>query len=164
MITRSILLQPANMWKLPAAPLPSCLILAPWRAFKLLPLYSLFNMPYPSDVDALSTCYSPANRMTGRLARYPCTLLPLLLTLSPPPSPGSLGLPHLVTMKLYTTITVPARLSISPSNLSAVSGVAERLAGVKGQLINGTQFDKSQRLLSSSRVFRAERSTAEINA
>lgn len=84
---------------------------------------------------------------------FPVALAPLL---SPAATPGNYKLVHNNNSQMYP--------SISLSSLSAVSGVAERLAGVKGQLINGAQFDKSQRLLSSSRAFRAERRTTEINA
>lgn len=83
----------------------------------------------------------------------PVALIPLS---SFPATPGNYKLVHNNNSQMYP--------SISLSSLSAVSGVAERLAGVKGQLINGAQFDKSQWLLSSSRVFRAERRTTEINA
>lgn len=135
---------------------------------------ALFIIQHALPLRCRRTFYLLQSEPIGRLgdfARFPDTPphpSSTSLTHCPPalsaPACRLSGLPHLVTMNLYTTITAPARLSISPSNLSAVSGVAERLAGVKGQLINGTQFDKSQRLLSSSRVFRAERSTTEINA
>lgn len=88
---------------------------------------------------------------------FPSSLSPRPLPLSSlPGTPGNYKLVHNNNSEMYP--------SISLSGLSAVSGVAERLAGVKGQLIDGTQFDKSQRLLSSTRrLGPKERGTDEIN-
>lgn len=88
---------------------------------------------------------------------FPSSLSPHPLPMSPLSStPGNYKLVHNNNSEMYP--------SISLSGLSAVSGVAERLAGVKGQLIDGTQFDKSQRFLSSTRrLGPKERGTDEIN-
>lgn len=112
-----------------------------------------------------STCYTqPIGQLKDSCVSSPpspslCPAppsLPLIPLSSLAATPGNYKLVHNNNSQMYP--------SISLSSLSAVSGVAERLAGVKGQLINGAQFDKSQRLLSSSRAFRAERRTTEINA
>lgn len=161
---------------LPPAPLlplnSSCLILAPKRTLKFLFHYSLFNAHCCLVVDTRLPVTLRAYRAIEGLLLYlshhlqAAVLLPppsLSLfsrgprtLLSPAATPGNYKLVHNNNSQMYP--------SISLSSLSAVSGVAERLAGVKGQLINGAQFDKSQRLLSSSRAFRAERRTTEINA
>lgn len=166
------LLQPANTWRLHPAPLliSSCLIWAPWHTLKFVFHYSLFNM---RDCLLAACCYLLDSEPAGQLKDSTVSFhhLQASVQFSPtPPSPSSLCLPPMSlaatpgNYKLVHNNNSQRYLSILRSNLSAVSGVAERLAGVKGQLINGAQFDKSQRLLSSSRAFRAKARTTEINA
>lgn len=117
-ITCNILLQSANIWKRPPAPLliSSCLILAPWRTLKFVFHYSLFNTHYCWVVDTLLPVTLQAYRAIERLlCIFPIISKPL--SCFPPPSPSSLpllpwpsyssclSLPHLVTTNLYTIIT-----------------------------------------------------------
>lgn len=103
-------------------------------------MYTRVYLLHPKPIGQLkdsSVSFLPSSHL------LPSSVIPHYTT------PGNYKLVHNNNSHMY--------LSISVSSLSAVSGVAERLAGVKGQLINGSQFDKSQRLLSSSRAFRGRK-------
>lgn len=125
------------------SPNSSCPILAPWHVFK----FTLHYLLCSKTLGALTLW--PIGQVKDSSVS-PLRISPLLSCGPHSPvaaTPGNYKLVHNNNSHMYP--------SISRSSLSAVSGVAEGLAGVKGQLINGSQFDKSQRLLSSSRAFRA---------